>query len=181
MEFQSSSHYLIWKFFCSAFERFIISQREEMERVKRFSNWNKGRNTAAEFALTFRTLAAQTGWPDDPLKLHFLQGIEPGVADWTRLSRRGKNFGSTDWSFHSHQQNDSLQETQQGFYFPFTKPSSCAWARGHARGIRTHLSWGKKSPVSSKSLSLLWLGRSCENLLSNQTQAACFLCGRAVI
>ncbi len=35
----------------------------------------QGRNTAAEFALAFRTLAAQTGWPDDPLKLHFRRGL----------------------------------------------------------------------------------------------------------
>ncbi|KAL0180477.1 hypothetical protein M9458_022883 [Cirrhinus mrigala] len=35
----------------------------------------QGRNTAAEFALTFRTLAAQTGWPDEPLKLHFRKGL----------------------------------------------------------------------------------------------------------
>ncbi len=31
----------------------------------------QGRNTAAEFTLAFHTLAAQTGWPVDPLKLHF--------------------------------------------------------------------------------------------------------------
>ncbi len=111
----------------------------------------------------------------------FLQGIEPRVADRTRLSRRGKNFGLTDWSCHLYRQYDSLQETQKGFYFPFTKHSSCAWARGHASGTRTHLSWRKRSPVSSKSLSLLWPGCSWENLLSKQTQVACFLCGESVI
>ncbi len=56
------------------------------------------------------------------LKAAFSQGIVPRVADWPRLSRWGKNFGSTDWSCHSHRQYDSHQETQQGFYFPFTKP-----------------------------------------------------------
>ncbi len=41
----------------------------------------QGRNTAVQFTLAFRTLAAQTGWPDDPVKAAFSQGIEPGVAD----------------------------------------------------------------------------------------------------
>ncbi len=41
----------------------------------------KGRNTAAEFALAFCTLAAQTGWPDDPLKLHFRRGLSPEFAN----------------------------------------------------------------------------------------------------
>ncbi len=43
-----------------------------------------------------------------PFKAAFSQGIELGVTDWTRLSRRGKNFGSTYWSGHSHRQYDSL-------------------------------------------------------------------------
>ncbi len=37
----------------------------------------QGRNTAAEFALAFRTLDAQTRLPDDPLKLHFRRGLSP--------------------------------------------------------------------------------------------------------
>ncbi len=43
-----------------------------------------------------------------PFKAAFSQGTELGVTDWTRLSRRGKNFGSTNWSGHSHRQYDSL-------------------------------------------------------------------------
>ncbi len=37
----------------------------------------QGRNTAAEFALAFRTMTAQTGWPDDPLMLYFRRGLNP--------------------------------------------------------------------------------------------------------
>ncbi len=42
-----------------------------MERMNRFSHWNKGNS----LSLAFRKLAAQTGWPDDPLKLHFCRGL----------------------------------------------------------------------------------------------------------
>ncbi len=34
-----------------------------------------GRSTAADYALSFRTLSAQTGWADDPLKLLFRKGL----------------------------------------------------------------------------------------------------------
>ncbi len=34
-----------------------------------------------EFALAFCTLPAQTGWPDDPLKLHFCRGLSPELQN----------------------------------------------------------------------------------------------------
>ncbi|KAI2663508.1 Transposon Tf2-9 polyprotein [Labeo rohita] len=39
----------------------------------------QGRRTAAEYALDFRTLAAQSGWNDGPLKLHYRQGLRPDL------------------------------------------------------------------------------------------------------
>ncbi len=35
----------------------------------------QGRGSAADYALSFRTLAAQTGWPNHPLNLHFRKGL----------------------------------------------------------------------------------------------------------
>ncbi|KAL0149071.1 hypothetical protein M9458_055686, partial [Cirrhinus mrigala] len=35
----------------------------------------QGRRTAADYALSFRTLAAQSGWNDGPLKLHYRKGL----------------------------------------------------------------------------------------------------------
>ncbi|KAL0198990.1 hypothetical protein M9458_007530, partial [Cirrhinus mrigala] len=35
----------------------------------------QGRRTAADYALEFRTLAAQSGWNDGPLKLHYRKGL----------------------------------------------------------------------------------------------------------
>ncbi len=36
---------------------------------------SQGKRTAADYALTFRTLAAQTTWTEDPLKVHFRRGL----------------------------------------------------------------------------------------------------------
>ncbi len=35
----------------------------------------QGRSTAVDYALSFRTLSAQTGWADDTLKLLFRKGL----------------------------------------------------------------------------------------------------------
>ncbi len=52
----------------------------------------QGRNTAAEFALAFRTLAAQTGWPDDPLKLHFRRGLSSELQTELACRDEGKTL-----------------------------------------------------------------------------------------
>ncbi|KAL0174051.1 hypothetical protein M9458_030019 [Cirrhinus mrigala] len=39
----------------------------------------QGRRTAADYAQTFRTLAAQSGWNDGPLKLHYRKGLNPDL------------------------------------------------------------------------------------------------------
>lgn len=36
---------------------------------------NQGRKTAAEYALSFRTLTAETDWTEDTLKLMFRKGL----------------------------------------------------------------------------------------------------------
>ncbi|KAL0173541.1 hypothetical protein M9458_029509, partial [Cirrhinus mrigala] len=52
----------------------------------------QGKNTAAEFALTFRTLAAQTGWPDEPLKLHFRKGLSHELQAELACRDEGKSL-----------------------------------------------------------------------------------------
>ncbi|KAI2661141.1 Transposon Tf2-6 polyprotein [Labeo rohita] len=39
----------------------------------------QGRRTAADYVLTFRTLAAQSGCIDEPLKLHYRKGLHPDL------------------------------------------------------------------------------------------------------
>ncbi|KAL0173533.1 hypothetical protein M9458_029501, partial [Cirrhinus mrigala] len=50
----------------------------------------QGRRTAAEYALDFRTLAAQSGWNDGPLKLHYRKGLQPDLQ--VELACRDENL-----------------------------------------------------------------------------------------
>ncbi len=52
----------------------------------------QGRGTAADYALSFRTLAAQTGWPDDPLKLHFCKGLNAELQTELACRNDGKTL-----------------------------------------------------------------------------------------
>ncbi|KAL0183816.1 hypothetical protein M9458_019512, partial [Cirrhinus mrigala] len=52
----------------------------------------QGKTTAAEFALTFRTLAAQTGWPDEPLKLYFRKGLNHELQAELACRDEGKSL-----------------------------------------------------------------------------------------
>ncbi len=48
--------------------------------------------SAADYALSFRTLAAQTGWPDDPLKLHFRKGLSAELQSELACRDEGKTL-----------------------------------------------------------------------------------------
>ncbi len=63
-----------------------------MERGEQILTLKQGRNTAVQFTLAFRTLAAQTGWPDDPLKLHFRRGLNPELQTELACRDEGKTL-----------------------------------------------------------------------------------------
>ncbi len=48
--------------------------------------------SAADYALSFRTIAAQTGWPDDPLKLHFRRGLSAELQSELACRDEGKTL-----------------------------------------------------------------------------------------
>ncbi len=48
---------------------------------------NQGRRAAAEYALSFRTLAAQTDWTEDALKTTVPKGIKSGTSIGAGVSR----------------------------------------------------------------------------------------------
>ncbi len=65
-----------------SFTRFLQHFREVFEHPtggkeggEQLLALRQGRSTAADYALSFRTLSAQTGWADDPLKLLFRKGL----------------------------------------------------------------------------------------------------------
>lgn len=52
----------------------------------------QGGRSAADYALSFRTLAAQTGWPDDPLRLHFRRGLDAELQTELACRDEGKTL-----------------------------------------------------------------------------------------
>ncbi len=48
--------------------------------------------SAADYALSFCTVAAQTGWPDDPLKLHFRKGLSAELQSELACRDEGKTL-----------------------------------------------------------------------------------------
>ncbi|KAL0195114.1 hypothetical protein M9458_008686, partial [Cirrhinus mrigala] len=61
--------------FMQNFREVFEHSADGKEVGKQLLQLRQGKNTVADYALTFRTLAAQTGWPDNPLKLLFRKGL----------------------------------------------------------------------------------------------------------
>ncbi|KAL0181246.1 hypothetical protein M9458_023652, partial [Cirrhinus mrigala] len=60
----------------SAQASMLAAHGQQLDRLTDLTG-QLGRRTAADYALTFHTLAAQSGWNDGPLKLHYRKGLNP--------------------------------------------------------------------------------------------------------
>ncbi|KAI2667107.1 Transposon Tf2-6 polyprotein [Labeo rohita] len=65
--------------FLKSFKEVFQPSPESSEAGEQIMALKQGRRTAAEYALDFRTLAAQSGWNDGPLKLHYRKGLQPDL------------------------------------------------------------------------------------------------------
>ncbi|KAL0195094.1 hypothetical protein M9458_008666, partial [Cirrhinus mrigala] len=61
--------------FLQSFKEVFQPKPESSEAGEQIVALKQGRRTAADYALDFRTLAAQSGWNDGPLKLHYRKGL----------------------------------------------------------------------------------------------------------
>ncbi|KAL0154119.1 hypothetical protein M9458_050578 [Cirrhinus mrigala] len=61
--------------FLQSFKEVFQPSSESGEAGEAIVKLRQGRRTAADYALDFRTLAAQSGWNDGPLKLHYRKGL----------------------------------------------------------------------------------------------------------
>lgn len=52
----------------------------------------QGKDTAADYSLTFRTLAAQNGWDNGPLKLLYLKGLSTELQTELACRDEGKTL-----------------------------------------------------------------------------------------
>ncbi|KAI2658554.1 Transposon Tf2-9 polyprotein [Labeo rohita] len=65
--------------FLQSFKAVFQPNPESSEAGEQIMALKQGRRTAADYALDFRTLAAQSGWNDGPLKLHYRKGLNPDL------------------------------------------------------------------------------------------------------
>ncbi|KAI2666797.1 Transposon Tf2-6 polyprotein [Labeo rohita] len=65
--------------FLQRFKEVFQPSTESGEAGEQIVALRQGRRTAADYALSFRTLAAQSGWNDEPLKLHYRRGLHPDL------------------------------------------------------------------------------------------------------
>ncbi|KAL0150989.1 hypothetical protein M9458_053716 [Cirrhinus mrigala] len=61
--------------FLQRFKEVFQPSSENGEAAEQIMALKQGRRTAADYALSFHTLAAQSGWNDGPLKLHYRKGL----------------------------------------------------------------------------------------------------------
>ncbi|KAL0204491.1 hypothetical protein M9458_002509, partial [Cirrhinus mrigala] len=65
--------------FLQSFKEVFQPNPESSEAGEQIVALKQGRRSAADYALDFRTLAAQSGWNDGPLKLHYRRGLNPDL------------------------------------------------------------------------------------------------------
>ncbi|KAI2645046.1 Transposon Tf2-9 polyprotein [Labeo rohita] len=73
------SSYPTFTTFLRSFKEVFQPTSESGEAGEQIVALRQGRRTAADYALEFRTLAAQSGWNDEPLKLHYRKGLNPDL------------------------------------------------------------------------------------------------------
>ncbi|KAI2653118.1 Transposon Tf2-6 polyprotein [Labeo rohita] len=81
--------------FLRSFKEVFQPSPESSEAGEQIMALRQGRRTAAEYALDFRTLAAQSGWNDGPLKLHYRKGLQPDLQ--VELACRDENLSLSQY------------------------------------------------------------------------------------
>ncbi|KAL0177176.1 hypothetical protein M9458_026070, partial [Cirrhinus mrigala] len=84
--------FLSFAAFLQSFKEVFEYSADGKEVGEQLLQLRQGKNTVADYALAFRTLAAQTGWPDDPLKLLFCKGLNAELESELACRDEGKSL-----------------------------------------------------------------------------------------
>ncbi len=84
----------------------------------------QGSSTAADYALTFRTLAAQTGWANDPLKLLFRKGLTTDLQSELACRDEGRTL---EQFIELTIRIDNLMRSRRPLRRSGTPPSAVTW------------------------------------------------------
>ncbi len=86
MSFPSYDHFI--RQFRDVFERSASGKEAGEELI----TLRQGNHTAAEYTLDFRTLAAQTGWDNEPLRLFYRKGLNSDLQSELACREEGKTL-----------------------------------------------------------------------------------------
>uniref|UniRef100_A0A9J8A398 CCHC-type domain-containing protein n=1 Tax=Cyprinus carpio carpio TaxID=630221 RepID=A0A9J8A398_CYPCA len=78
--------------FLQQFREVFEHSTERGDAGEQLLTLTQGRSSAAEYALSFRTLAAQTTWVEDTLKLLFRKGLRPELQSELACRDEGRNL-----------------------------------------------------------------------------------------
>lgn len=81
-----------FEIFLQQFHEVFDHPKEGKNAGNRLLELSQGKKTAAEYALAFHTLAAQTSWVDDTLKVVFRRGLSHELQYELACCDEGRNF-----------------------------------------------------------------------------------------
>ncbi|XP_058619589.1 uncharacterized protein LOC131532156 [Onychostoma macrolepis] len=137
---------------------------------------HQGKDTAAEYTLTFRTLAAQTGWEEDPLKLLYRKGLTADLQSELACRDEGKTL---EQFMETAIRIDNLMRARRGAYStrPSVSPSFSSDPEPMQIGLtRLHPEEREREKNPEPSLLVLWTTWTPPRFLSHQTSSpkSCF-------
>ncbi|KAL0202517.1 hypothetical protein M9458_000535 [Cirrhinus mrigala] len=113
--------------FIQRFKEVFQPSAEDGEAGEQIMALRQGRRTAADYALSFRTLAAQSGWCDAPLKLHYRKGLHPDLQ--VELACRDEGLSLEEYIDLSIRVDNVMRARKASRPFtpvPLTTPSAAA-------------------------------------------------------
>ncbi len=185
LSFPSFDHFL------QCFREVFEHSAGEKEAGEQLLALRQGRSTAADYALTFRTLAAQTGWRDNPFRLLYRKGLSVELQSELACRDEGKTLEQfidlsirIDNLIHSRRTPRHVPvHSQAAAAFPEPELMQVGFthltSEERERRIRNHLSllrsiWTFEGLLSHSPLcSKLFYGEF-QSLLSDYTRCTCY-------
>ncbi|KAL0163550.1 hypothetical protein M9458_039303 [Cirrhinus mrigala] len=135
--------------FLQHFKEVFQPSTENGEAGKQIMALRQGRRTAADYALSFRTLGAQSGWNDGPLKLHYRKGLHPDLQ--LKLACRDEGLTLEQYIDLSIRVDNVMRAHKSSRLFtpvPLTAPTSEAAGSGYGREEgKRGLNWPRPSTL----------------------------------
>ncbi|KAI2667005.1 Transposon Tf2-6 polyprotein [Labeo rohita] len=169
------STYPTFATFLRSFKEVFQPTPESSEAGELIVSLRQGRRSAADYALDFRTLAAQSGWNDGPLKLHYRKGLNADLQ--VELACRDEGLSLNQYIDLSIR-IDNVMRTRRPtrpFTVPLPSPQPATSGRAHATWNHQTLCGGEGAADPQSPLLILRRGWTHPGYLPDTTTASFFL------